>query len=564
MIIAPAQITLTSYDSCRFRLLNEAGEEVPARWEIRPGDIGTISAEEGAYTAPRWIWFARSVVVCASATGADGEPRQVYAEVKLSNLRALTWSLFLFLAVVATLLVAFVIDVAPHESRGARFELAPRQVVLSPGTEQQFVADGDVKWSTNAPRGLFAVPAKSQGSAAGGVSAGGAAGAAAIQGGVGGGAGTGGNAATGGSGQNPGGTATSAGAGGAAGSAGGEKAKNGNDGDQPTTEVDVYATSKTDADWVDSARVKLDPEYYLRIEPARPVVERGKKLKLEPDTNLKGKRVSFEASEDGLCDAQGVCQAKNETWMDRVVLVTAKALDGRLKAQVSVRFVGTRSDMLSPILLGLLFGALGGLLHAINSLIGYVGNDKFLARWSHYYLARPFIGAVVGLIVVLVFKGNLAAGSDIKGDGFYTLAAIAALAGMFSDPATHKLKEIFDVVLGPKRDDRTNTMDGAAPRPPAPPTLTITRVTPPALVVGTVAKLVVSGSGFTAQSRAQIDAKDRETKFETTTQLSVQLKAEDVASARQLSLVVVDGAAQSPAQLIEVKPGAAPPPPLNS
>jgi hypothetical protein len=114
----------------------------------------------------------------------------------------------------------------------------------------------------------------------------------------------------------------------------------------------------------------------------------------------------------------------------------------------------------------MLFGTLGGLVHATNSLIAFVGNSRFVASWVLFYLARPFIGATMALFVFLIFRGQLAA-DTVKASNLVAVAAVAALAGLFSDRTAEKLREIFDVLIGPKRDDRTNKLEGGVAAAPS-------------------------------------------------------------------------------------------------
>ena len=105
------------------------------------------------------------------------------------------------------------------------------------------------------------------------------------------------------------------------------------------------------------------------------------------------------------------------------------------------------------ILLVLLAGALGSFIHALQSLIDFSGNITLKASWTWWYIARPFLGMALALVFYAALRGGMLAGTPaaVKDVNPYGIFTIAALAGMFSDKATQKLADIFDVLF--KADD---------------------------------------------------------------------------------------------------------------
>jgi len=105
------------------------------------------------------------------------------------------------------------------------------------------------------------------------------------------------------------------------------------------------------------------------------------------------------------------------------------------------------------ILLVLLAGALGSFIHALQSLIDFSGNTTLKASWTWWYIARPFLGMALALVFYAALRGGMLAGTPaaVKDVNPYGIFTIAALAGMFSDKATQKLADIFDVLF--KADD---------------------------------------------------------------------------------------------------------------
>ena len=109
------------------------------------------------------------------------------------------------------------------------------------------------------------------------------------------------------------------------------------------------------------------------------------------------------------------------------------------------------------LLLAICAGLLGSFVHAAQSLAAFVGNQRFRTRWILWYLIRPPIGAILGLLFYVVVRAGL-----LSTDGSVTspfgVVALAGLGGWFSKQATNKLAEVFDVLF--RTQDRTEYEDG--------------------------------------------------------------------------------------------------------
>lgn len=98
------------------------------------------------------------------------------------------------------------------------------------------------------------------------------------------------------------------------------------------------------------------------------------------------------------------------------------------------------------ILLVLVVGTLGSAVHAITSLVDYIGNKKFVESWTLWYLMRPFVGMSLALIFYFVVRAGFITAqttNDSSAVNPFGIATLAALAGMFSKQATDKLNEVF-------------------------------------------------------------------------------------------------------------------------
>jgi hypothetical protein len=102
------------------------------------------------------------------------------------------------------------------------------------------------------------------------------------------------------------------------------------------------------------------------------------------------------------------------------------------------------------LLLVVLSGALGSLVHAMRSYGRYVGDRIFLMNWNVYYVNRPFIGGALAFVFYLIVRGGLFTSntpSSLDAANPFGFFAIGGLVGLFSEQALEKLKEIAETVF---------------------------------------------------------------------------------------------------------------------
>lgn len=106
------------------------------------------------------------------------------------------------------------------------------------------------------------------------------------------------------------------------------------------------------------------------------------------------------------------------------------------------------------LLLVIVAGAMGSYVHAATSFSTYVGNRRQRRSWVWWYMLRPFIGIALALIFYFLMRGGLfSTNADANTVDPFGIAAVAALAGMFSKQATDKLREIFDNLFKTEKGD---------------------------------------------------------------------------------------------------------------
>lgn len=109
-------------------------------------------------------------------------------------------------------------------------------------------------------------------------------------------------------------------------------------------------------------------------------------------------------------------------------------------------------------------GALGGLIHSVRSLYGYVGNRILRRSWLLSYLSHPFIGGALAVVFYVILRGGLVTGTAAQVN-FFGFASISALVGLFASQAAEKLKTIFSMLLATvphERDSLEEDTDATA------------------------------------------------------------------------------------------------------
>jgi IPT/TIG domain len=161
-------------------------------------------------------------------------------------------------------------------------------------------------------------------------------------------------------------------------------------------------------------------------------------------------------------------------------------LQGRFQAQV---YLETRL-----LLLVMLSGALGSLMHSLRSLYWYTGNRMMVWSWMAFYLLLPVTGAILAIIFYFVVRGGFfSSTASFETTSPFGFAALSALVGLFSPQATLKLKEIAETIFakpGDGTDSKPQETSSQAPNP-AP---TITKLDPTSGKAGD--SVVITGTGF--------------------------------------------------------------------
>jgi hypothetical protein len=167
-----------------------------------------------------------------------------------------------------------------------------------------------------------------------------------------------------------------------------------------------------------------------------------------------------------------------------------------------------------------ILGGLGGALHAAGSFTVFAGNRRLNRSWVWWYLARAPIGASL-----VTSTGNGASTLNPHG-----LGAFAVLAGLSSEIATQKLREVFEVLFRP-RDEKKDRLDARAPE--------ITELSPDRAAAGSEAlPISVVGAGFMEGDAVLIDGKPEQTDFVSENELTTTVPKAKLAATGELRIAV--------------------------
>jgi len=136
-----------------------------------------------------------------------------------------------------------------------------------------------------------------------------------------------------------------------------------------------------------------------------------------------------------------------------------KFFGGRFEADV---YLETRL-----LLLVMLSGALGSLMHALRSFYWYTGNRMMVWSWVGLYILLPITGSILATIFYFVVRGGFfSSQASFETTSPFGFIALSALVGLFSWPAILKLQNIAETIfVKPNAGENSKPQGSTAPAP---------------------------------------------------------------------------------------------------
>lgn len=190
------------------------------------------------------------------------------------------------------------------------------------------------------------------------------------------------------------------------------------------------------------------------------------------------------------------------------------------------------------LLLVVLAGALGSLLHSVRSLYWYIGQRKLVRSWIAMYFLLPWSGSLLALVFYVVVRGGFfsprAPASETSPFGF---CALAVLAGMFSEPAVLKLRDVAATIFTKPQVGKdpapADTGDGPSGSP------VLSNLTPSQVAAGSGDTLIkLSGKGFDKDSTVSGNNTKLAATFATANELTATVPAAMLAKPGTIAITI--------------------------
>ncbi|NII23718.1 hypothetical protein HB364_01405 [Pseudoflavitalea sp. X16] len=277
---------------------------------------------------------------------------------------------------------------------------------------------------------------------------------------------------------------------------------------------------------------KAQPDSVAKQPPAKPAVASAPKDTAIKDTGSKA---------DTVLKADSPAKAAPEKPATTTTIATAQ--------QQKHCYIHLNTILLLLVAAG---GFLGNMIHIATSFTTFVGAGKFEQSWILWYWVRPFTASALALALYFAFGAT----NDPANVDLDRTLTVAILSGLFTDIATQKLKEVFDVLFSPK-DNRPNKLTD--------PALKIEGLTPDELAKEGENKIVLKGKNLKSK-KLIIKIEDKAIPNPTITNeeisFSYTLSDEDKAKT-ELALEVTDEAGNTifPKKMLPVTENTLPAPP---
>lgn len=222
-------------------------------------------------------------------------------------------------------------------------------------------------------------------------------------------------------------------------------------------------------------------------------------------------------------------------------------------ALVAFAYVWRRAGQdVDVLLVAFLSGCLGAFVHQATSFSTFVGNRRMSLSWSWWYVMRIPVGGALSLLGYLAYAAGLL-GEVPREVPVAKVAAIGALAGLFSRQFVDKLNDVLDGLF----PSRANAERKDKTKPVRKDAVAIAEIRPREIAPG-AASLVVAGSGFSKESIVFVNGRAAVPTKATESELTLALDAADTNDKEAVRIQVrnPDGTQSTPTLVPVVKKAA--------
>jgi hypothetical protein len=120
------------------------------------------------------------------------------------------------------------------------------------------------------------------------------------------------------------------------------------------------------------------------------------------------------------------------------------------------------------LLLGTLGGALGAILRSLVDFVGHACYTKELdlGVWWPLYFTRPIVGAILGFVLVILFKGRLLSTGDVlPADDSLWWVGLTVIGGFSTVDVTLRLRLAAKALFGVESAKEQKNPPAGAPGP---------------------------------------------------------------------------------------------------
>lgn len=204
-------------------------------------------------------------------------------------------------------------------------------------------------------------------------------------------------------------------------------------------------------------------------------------------------------STDGFVfDGGTAASSKSTPTTQTETLASSKLVNCRKSSFPLFAWACSLDDGVRLLLIVIVVGTLGGLIHVVRSFWWYVGNRNLKASWLLMYFLLPINGGGLALLFYLISRGISSSQPAAIESSVGGYAALSALVGMFSQQAIAKLKQIAESVFSPAEKGKDQAVSAVAPR--------VTKIEPAQGSTSGGTKVTISGMGLNSASRVTFDA----------------------------------------------------------